>query len=214
MKRIIKKAKITKGRTVEVTLTEILDDKSERECMLKCDQLYHDDLAKAFDKLKPHLVCICDQKGSDQIADLEEYDESLLTGISVTSFTISGSSESEGIVLVGQKEIGDKVLNLISPFTMYEDDYKFSSELGLAIAACVFETEEYLFNAKYAIKQLDLFEDQPKNPDSGEFQSQANEVASAVLSAVLSGEKKKRGGKKINMFSTKDVEVSVSAESF
>jgi len=52
MKKTIKRAKITKGHTLEIELVESLDDKTERIVSMKCDQLYHADLRMAFEKLK------------------------------------------------------------------------------------------------------------------------------------------------------------------
>lgn len=194
MNKVIKKAKITKGRTVEVVYVEHLDDKTEREHSVSCDQLYHNDLEAAFEKLRAHLVLICDQKEGVGITDLENIPEDQLSKIKVTSFTISGNDESEGVVIVGQKHIGDKVLNLISPFTMYEDDYKFAGELTIDIQACIYEVEQYLFEGKYAIKQLEMIFEE-KDPDSQEFDQESANVANAVLSAVVNG-KVKKGGKK------------------
>jgi hypothetical protein len=102
MKREIKKAKLTKGRTVEVTYVEHLDDMTEREHSVNCQQLFHDDLQKAFDKLKPHLVIICDQREAVTInKEVGEDTLQFLGDIKVTSFVKSGNDETEGVVLVG-----------------------------------------------------------------------------------------------------------------
>jgi len=134
------------------------------------------------------------------ISSLEDLDEKSLENIQVTQFIISGSDANEGIVLVGQKLIGDKVLNLISPFMGYDEDYRFSQELPIDIAACVYEVEQYLFEGKYAIKQLDLFEgDKEIDPDSGEMNQIAGEITEGVLSIVgknLNKKSGKRNGKK------------------
>jgi hypothetical protein len=210
MKRVIKKAKITKGRTVDVEFVEHLDDKTERTHNVSCDQLYHNDLENAFEKLRSHLVCICDQKESGFINNMESDYSEELKEIKVTQFTISGNDDTEGVTIVGQKRIGEKVLNLISPFTMYEDEYKFAGELAIDINACVYEVEQYLFEGKYAVKQLEIPFEDSKDPDSGDFQGEANSVGNAVLSIVAKN-MKPRKSKKQMMEAMPEV---VEAESF
>jgi hypothetical protein len=209
MIRTITGAKIDlKNHIVYPSIVETLDDNTERtHDKIKCDQLYHPDLKRVFDKLIPHLIVICDQKEAILIEDLENIDGDVLyfDGDSsnedsknqryiVTQFSISGSGESEGISLVGYKKIGEKVLNLNAPFTKYEDDYRFSEELALTIQSCIHEVEEYL-NGKYAIKQLEIPEDEI-DPDT-EFQGKANDAAGAVLDklgdSIMQHEKKKKG---------------------
>ena len=67
----IKKAKITKGRTLEVELTEKYPDNTENEVTKKCSQLVHNDMYTAFERLKFHLAHLCDLKESDRARNLE-----------------------------------------------------------------------------------------------------------------------------------------------
>lgn len=150
MTRDIRKVKLTSGRTLEVELVEKLTDGSARNIVLKCDQLAHDDLVATFDKLKVHMVKICDlYEGRDIFP--ETFDaENDLKKFKVTSFSIGGNDDNTGVTLTGQKRFDSgKVLNLNTPFTQYYDEvdpYEFASELSLAIQGCVYEAEEYLFN--------------------------------------------------------------------
>lgn len=190
MIREIKKVKVTKGRTLEVTLLEHLPDQTDREVIMKCDQLAHDDLVGAFDKLKIHLVKICDlYEGND--LDPEAFNPEVhLKMFRVTSFSIGGNDDGEGVTLSGQKEFDSgKILNLNTPFTKYNDEldpYAFANDLSLAIQGCVYETEEYLYKEKYAVKQLDL----PFDAETGENSDGIVEHANDIIN------KPKRGGRK------------------
>lgn len=182
MKTTIKGVKLTKGRTLSPTYSQKLDDGTERIYKnVECDQLYHDDMAKAMARIKPHLAVICDLKEMDMITDIHDSQNEALNGLVVTGFTISGSEDNEGVSIIGTKKIADKVLNLISPFTEFDSDYQYGSELAEAIEACIFETGEYLFNGKYAIKQLEL---EFKDDETSEFDQEAAQVSSAVLAEI------------------------------
>jgi hypothetical protein len=164
----IKKAKI-KGMTLEVEMEEIIfpDNASPitNDVIKKSDQLIHEDLRAAFNKLKPHLVLICDQKedtvirlhtvGRDgSLEDQELIDDLQMIGI--TGYVIGGSDENEGVTLIGSKKSDLGTLNLISPFTKYAGDYKNGNELASVIEACNYEVEQYLFQGKCAVKQMEL----------------------------------------------------------
>lgn len=200
----IKKAKITKGRTLEVELIEINDDKTENEVTKKCSQLVHNDMYVVFDRLKFHFAHLCDTKESDLVPSIQNYDIDLLNKIKVTSFSVSGDEGNQGVCIVGQREVGIKTLNLVSPFQPYEDEdnYQFASDLAADVEACIFEVEEYLFKQKYAIKQLEFeFEEKAeRDPESVEMDQEAGNVAREVLSKI--GEaiiKPRKAGKKKNM---------------
>lgn len=147
------------------------------EVTKKCADLAHDDLLKALEGLIPHMVKICDFRGSD-LVDRDSIDnidgilESLRTlncDYEITGFSIGGADDKEGVTLIGCRVFeSGKVLNIVTPFTQYQDeDYKLGSELADAIERCVFETYEYLFNGKVAYKQLEMdFNDE--SPEEGD----------------------------------------------
>ena len=64
------------------------------------------------------------------------------------------------MVLVGKRFLkSKKVLNLIAPFTMFNnenEEYKHSFELQQAIEACNYEVEQYLTAKKWAVVQQEL----------------------------------------------------------
>lgn len=210
MRKQIIKAKITKTHTLEVELIEILDDNTERTATMKCDQLVHEDMNKAFAKLKLHLVKICDLYEDSGITPDKFNPEEQLTKFKITSFAIGGEGEHEGVSISGQKELdGGKILNLNSPFTKYSnDDYGYGRELASEIQACVFEVEEYLFNGKYAIKQLDIPFDEVQ--ESNDEIPDENEVTSEVETKKVRGRRKKKVDMKIEASTDGDPFVDVT----
>ncbi|MBB4036597.1 hypothetical protein GGR21_002503 [Dysgonomonas hofstadii] len=169
-----------------------------------CPQIIHPDLQLAFDKLKAHVVCVCEMPEMNNIdeSNLDTIHEEL-KNIVVTGFSIGGSDESAGVSIVAQRLLkGSKVLPVNMPFTQYEsEDYPFSSELQLAVEACEYEVKEYLENGKFGVKQSEM-----------EFAPHSDEEARNIAEAENTGEnltelkKRKGSGKK------KKAETEVVAE--
>lgn len=155
-------AKITKLQTLEVSFKEIYADGTTAEVEKICADLVHPDLKEAFRSLIPHLIVICDQKGSTifnakNINDLDSID-AWKDGedYKVSSFTIAGEDQNEGITVSGTKKIGSKKLNLHSPFTKWEDkEYKYIDKLSEALHHVIDEVKEYL-TGKFAVVQLEM----------------------------------------------------------
>jgi hypothetical protein len=156
----VTKATLTKGRTLKVDMTETLEDGSQRKHPgVECDQPAHDDCVFAFAKLRFHLARLCELKEADYVVKFEDFIPlEDLQPFSVQTISISGSDESEGVCLSGMKKLRTEMcLNLNTPFTKFTDeDYKFASELYIDVEAAFYEVEEYMFNGKYAIKQLEI----------------------------------------------------------
>jgi hypothetical protein len=162
----VKKAKL-KGASLEVEMQEEVlvngGGTVTNDITKKCNTLVHEDLKKAFAKLKLHLVAICDLRKIEIIKAAYEFDQIDLEQFKdyeVTGFSIGGDDDNEGVVLIGSRKFDSgKVLNIVTPFTKYvdeKDEYGYANELSLDIASAVYEVEEYLFNNKYAVKQLEM----------------------------------------------------------
>lgn len=205
MQNTIKKAKI-KGMTLEGGWEEVITPENgspiTNDLTKKSDQLIHPDLRAAFDRLKPHLVLICEQKEDQLIKDslyiaqigsesssLDDFDVQLLDHVDVSGFVISGSNEHLGVTLIGSKSVDCGTLNLISPFTKYESDYKHGLDLAEAIQACVYEVEQYLFEGKCAIAEPTQLEIEFNDED--ELNKIHNERMVSNSETVLKAVKKK-----------------------
>lgn len=157
----ILKAKITKEMTLEVEYEEHISDDTINEVSKKCDNLVHDDLKNAFADLKPHLALICDLKEGIRL-DISDYDAEQLASIEVTGIVVTHGDQA-GVTLIGKKRIGNKVLNLVAPFTKYTDEqdpYEHADELSSSVDICVNEVQLYLTEGKAAAKQQQIDFDQ------------------------------------------------------
>lgn len=166
-KNTIQKAKI-KDSKLEVVYEEHFSEENYSNTIEKrCAQIVHPDLRKAFDRLKAHVVCICEQPEADLVKaqGIFDYGPEILNNYVVTGYTHGGSDESAGVTIIAQKLLkSGKVLNLITPFTQFEDadTYEFAGELYAEIASCDHEVEQYVFHDKWGIKQLDFDFDAPE----------------------------------------------------
>lgn len=126
------------------------DLKLESEC------IPHPDLGYAMAQLKVHLIQLCDIQEYRELVP-GDYDKA--NNIEVTSFTIGGEAEHQGIVITGFKKIGSKVLNLNTPFTKFDDEfdpYKYSKELCKNVDECINELIEFILNGKCAQVQGEI----------------------------------------------------------
>ena len=121
----ILKASVKNDR-VEVTFKENFSDENySNEVSKKCSQIVHSDLKAALEKLKPHLVLICEQPEARAIIDTGFFDFDIenLDNYNVTGYSIGGSDEHLGVTIIGQKLLkSGQVLNLIAPFTKFENN--------------------------------------------------------------------------------------------
>jgi hypothetical protein len=168
---LLKKAKIIDGMFLELEFTQIEPD-GDSSVSTDIKGLYrkriHQDLFNAFHKLRVHLaflVEIVDVEESDMFDDGSIYDALKFSKFKVTSFTLGGEGEHEGVVITGQKQLlSNKVLNLNSPFTKFEPqkgtyNYKFLHEMYHDVNNCIYEVEQYLQGKHAPNPQLDLFDE-------------------------------------------------------
>lgn len=126
----------------------------------KSSQLRTADFNNAMNRLRIHMVCICEQPEASQIngENVYDFDPDQLMNYEITGYTIGGSDESAGVTITGKKLLENgKVLNLNSPFTKFEDedDYAHGAVLMGDIEACNAEVEAFL-NGKWGIVQQEL----------------------------------------------------------
>lgn len=126
----ITKVKVTKEETLDVEYNEHINDDTINEVSKKCDNLVHEDLKTAFAQMKPYFALICDLRESAGL-NPHKYNPEKLDAVEVTGFTLT-DGEAPGVTLIGKKKIGDKVMNLVAPFTKFEDDndtFKYGADL-------------------------------------------------------------------------------------
>lgn len=165
----IKSAKL-KDLFAEYSYEQIVEEiKNLRtnEVTVNSDAPVHDDFKQAFKQLNSHLALLCEQVSYGKpeeiaaIMDNIENDYDKFTDFKVTAFKITGTGESEAVVLTGQRKLSNgKVLNLNCPNTKFEDEYQFMPELIAALNTAKNEVLEYHNGKRAPEKQQDLFEDE------------------------------------------------------
>lgn len=110
----------------------------------------HTDFINSMNKLIPHVILLCE---IGDYGSVEAIPDKELQKIEVTGITIGGHDEHEGVVVIAKKRLKhNKVVNLITPFTKWEDEhngYTFERLLQIACFNVLGEAELYL-NGKYA----------------------------------------------------------------
>lgn len=157
----VTKAKV-KNSQLELAYNRIDSNNSATvEVTEKLPYIVHPDLTTTFIKLRKHLAKLCDLREGDILKEdnFEEFPAEELSNLFVTSFTVSGDDESEGVVITGGKKlVSGKIINLNTPFTRFTDEvdpYLFESDLFVDIQGCIYEIEEYL-KGKFAVKQMEI----------------------------------------------------------
>lgn len=166
VKTEIKKVSIKSDHLVVIYEERVGNDSNQ--VTKDCGAIIHADLRTAFDAMKKHLVCLCEQMEGEMITvqNFETFDLEKLSNYTITGITKGGSDDSEGVTIVGSKLLKTgKVLNIVSPFTKYEDEYPFVDHLGLGVNECLYEVEQYLFNGKHGYKQKEIDFDIPEEAD-------------------------------------------------
>lgn len=135
--------------------------------------LVHKDLRDAMQKLAKHVAIMADTSESVKIKDLLEMGvpfsemEAGLEDIKVTGIVITGEDQPEGVVIIAQKKIGPKVLNLCTPNMKFEEEafYRWMEDLMIDIHGIESEAHAYVFEDKYALAQLEMDFDDPEGND-------------------------------------------------
>lgn len=194
------KAKITKDNTLDVTYR---DDTGTISFSGK--NIVTNDLIESFKKLIPHLAFLTEQKEVNASSGLEDMPENINNILDVTGYSRGGQNDSAGVTLVGKRFLqSNKVLNIIAPFTMLENDneqYDYQFELQQALEVCEYEIKEYLFNKKWRFAQLELnFDEQPsedispdivESADTQEKESFIEAMTSTSMKVVSSRRRRK-----------------------
>ena len=185
------------GMSLDVTFYENIEVDGVsivNEISKKCSMIVHQDFIDALAGLKVHFALLCDLREVSNFPkryDVNNFDhEEYLDKITVTGISFGGD-DGEGVVIIGQKELPSGVLNVITPFTRLEGgEYEWTEQLREAIGIIESEAEQYLFEQKFGVKQLELpFDDEFSDEEPfGKFED--------IPEAAEPVEKKKKGGRK------------------
>lgn len=158
----IRKAKLVKDLEwleAEYDIQELNEEKvfvSKLELKATIKKRAHPDLVEAFKSLTPHLYFLTEMeddarwRAKNPQAELKDvFDLTPVLGeFKVTSFSIGGYDEHEGVTITGQKKLkSGKILNLNTPFTKWIDEnspYGFSDDLFRDVQVVIGEIKLYL----------------------------------------------------------------------
>lgn len=197
-----KKIKFNKsGMSLDMVYSESMlvnDTTVTNEISKKCNMIVHNDFIETLNGLKIHFALLCDLREVNTFPEdyeVEKFDyETCLENITITGVTLGGEDDSAGVVIIGQKELpGGGILNIVTPFTRFNSDYKNCNALENAVEAVVYEAEQYLFEQKWGVRQLEIpFEDFAETDDEpfGKFEDIPEQGQQPKE------EKKKRGRKR------------------
>lgn len=166
-KNDIKKAIIKKDR-LNVVYNERFTEANYTNVVNKsCDQIVHFDLKEAFNRLKLHLVVLCEQPEAEKITK-ESFSSpgfaDTIQNYYVTGYCNDSVDGISGVTINGTKMLqsGKTVdLKIFVPFG--DESYPYADELLIDSNACDEEVVQYLFGEKWGIKQemLDFDSDMP-----------------------------------------------------
>lgn len=164
----IKKAKI-KSRLFLYYEYVAKDNNVENKIKQDSDAPIHDDLQAAFDALVPHLVHICEEENLKSVSELEV--QRLHLKYRVTDVTISGSDDTEGVVISGFKILAsDKTVSFNTPFQKFSDDkYPFATELYNSVGLLKSEVMEYMDGKQGERSVVGKFDFDEEEEENGAF---------------------------------------------
>lgn len=142
----IRKVKLAKDRTVEITYDQIIPGNNGpviNKLIQKDAHRCHNDLVDAMANLDDHLRDICEQPSESQVK--------------TTGFVIGGDEGEEGVTLIGRRTLSDaRVLNLVSPFTNYTGEEDPNEKLRTDLELAIDEVEQYLSGKHAPDEQMSL----------------------------------------------------------
>ena len=191
-----KKIQLTKQNTLNVVYS---NGDGDTITMVGAN-IVHKDFKEAIKTLVPHLAMLTEQREAynNTLEELEEQrsweEKSIFTRMSVGSVTFSGDE----VIISGTRVLdrGD-VMNLNAPkiSTVDDENYRYLSELSLAIDNVKYEAEQYVNERKWGLKQGELNFDEAGDPFAGVEAGEVPQV-SVEISTSKGGEKKKGRKKK------------------
>lgn len=155
----IKKAKLTKGGTIEATYI----DEDGNEITLKGKNTVHTDLKTRLAALIPYFADLTEQKEADRY-DWDDPDSQenidLMRRLDVTGVSLGGDDNCPIATLTGRRTLmSSKVLNLNTPPTDLDADdsgWVRAEDFRFAIDAFFYEVQQYITEKKWSVKQAEF----------------------------------------------------------
>lgn len=163
MKLTINKAKLVKGETLEYHFVKTDDQGAKSEGSEKTKAPVHADLKQAFENLGIHLAIMCGYIASSKVKDIATPKQELYEGFHVTSYSIGGDEDDQGVVISGHKLLPDgKAVILNTPFRRFTESeqsrYVFMDDLQDRLDRLDTEVRAYVDGSKRgADPQLSMF---------------------------------------------------------
>lgn len=189
-----KKIQLTKQNTLNVVYS---NDDGDTITMVGAN-IVHRDFKEAIKNLVPHLAMLTEQREAYDVslqeleAQRETEEKSIFSRMSVTSVAFSGDE-----VIVSGNRVLDRgdIMNLNAPkvSTVDDENYKYLSELSLAIDNLKYEAEQYVTERKWGLKQGELNFDEAGDPFAG---VEAGEVPQVSVEISTPKKREKKGRKK------------------
>lgn len=163
----IKKAKLTKGGSIEATYM----DEDGNEITIKGKNPAHLDLKTRLAELIPYFAELTEQKEADRY----DWDNpsaqdniDLMRRLDVTGVSMGGDDNNPIATITGRRTLmTSKVLNLNTPPTELDSDdggWVRADDFRFAIDAFFYEVEQYILERKWAVRQTELNFDNEDDP--------------------------------------------------
>lgn len=163
----IRKAKLTKGGTLEATYI----DADGNEISIKGKNICHPDLKERLTALKPYFADLTEQKEAEKLDwdNLDSEDtKDLLRRLDVNGVSVGGDDSNPIATVIGRRTLlTSKVLNLNTPPTELNSDdsgWPYAEDFGVAIDAFFYEVEQYITERKWQVKQQELDFENTEDP--------------------------------------------------
>ena len=139
------KVKIVKGKFLHIEYTK--DDKTVVVEDHKIE--VHQDMIGAFSGMRIHFAILADYVKIKEVPNAMKYDEGLVEAFRVTSYSIGGDDDDQGVTLTGVKTVpSGKTVTINTPFTRFneaeESKYKHMDEVQEQIKTINSEVVKYL----------------------------------------------------------------------
>ena len=144
----IEKVKMEKDDALFVVFSKIANGSTSHHSDT-FEQRMHPDLKGKFREFRVHLALLCDYISTQQVKDLDKYNQELVDKFNVSSVSI----KEDGCVITGYKITkSGKAVILNTPFTLFESEgensYHYAEELETLIGQFVAEVLQYLDGSK------------------------------------------------------------------